>query len=123
MQVSITFRHMEASDAIRNHIDAKLEHVEKYLIKPIEIHVTLAVEKFRHMAEIILVEQNFQAKAKEITDDMYTSIDQAIDKIEAQVRKHKEKMQEHHKHHKSVQQVTTDAEAAFVKEARKQEAI
>lgn len=115
MQVSITFRHMDASDAIRNHIDSKLAHIQKFLIKPMEAHVTLTVEKFRHTAEITLSEQYFQAKAKEVTDDMYLSIDRALDKIEAQVKKHKEKVQEHHKHHASVQEVTTEAEKEYLR--------
>lgn len=115
MQVSITFRHMNASDAIRNHIDSKLEHMKKFLIKPVEVHVILAVEKFRHTAEIVLSEQHFQAKAKEVTDDMYLSIDRALDKIEAQAKKHKEKIQEHHKHHISVQEVTTEAEKEYLR--------
>jgi len=106
---------MNASDAIRNHIDSKLEHIQKFLIKPMDVHITLAVEKFRHTAEIVLSEQYFQAKAKEETDDMYLSIDRALDKIEVQVRKHKEKVQEHHKHHVSVQEVTTEAEKEYLR--------
>lgn len=107
---------MNASDAIRNHIDAKFEHIQKFLIKPIEVHVTLSVEKFRHTAEIVLSEQHFQAKAKEVTDDMYLSIDRALDKIEAQVKKHKEKVQEHHKRHISVQEATTEAEKEYLRQ-------
>lgn len=116
MQVSITFRHMDASDAIKDHIDAHLEHLKKFLIKPISATVTLSVEKHRHQAEIILNEQNCQAKAVEITDDMYQSIDKAFAKIEAQVKKHKQKIQEHHKHHLSVGEVAAMAEGEFEKE-------
>lgn len=116
MQVSITFRHMEASDAVRNHIDSKLEHIAKYLIKPIEVHVTLSVEKFRHTAEIVLLEQHFQAKAKETTDDMYLSIDKVLDKVEKQVKKRKEKVQEHHKHHFSVGEVAIEEEKEFFRQ-------
>lgn len=115
MQVAITFRHMEASNGIRDHIDAKLEHIQKYLLKPLDIHATLSVEKFRHTAEFILMEQHFQAKAKETTDDMYTSIDAALSKIETQVRKHKEKIQEHQKHHISTQEATQKAEIDFLR--------
>lgn len=116
MQVSITFRHMDTSDAIRNHIDAKISHLKKFLIKPIEISATLSVEKYRHEAEIILVEQNFQAKAVEETEDMYQSIDKAFQKIEAQVKKYKGKVQEHHKHHLSVGEVAAQAEEDYQRE-------
>lgn len=116
MQVAITFRHMEASDAVRSHIDTKLEHIQKYLLKPIEVHVTLSVEKFRHTAEFILLEQHFQAKAKETTDDMYASIDLALTKIEIQVKKHKEKVQEHQKRHLSTQEAALLAEKEFLRQ-------
>lgn len=116
MQVHFTFRHMDASDAVRNHINDKLTHIQKYLLKPVDVHVTLEVEKFRHTVEIVLLEQHFQAKAKETTDDMHVSIDAALAKIEAQVRKRKEKVQEHQKHHISVQEATTRAEAEFVRQ-------
>lgn len=113
MQVSITFRHMDASDALRKHIDTKLKHLKKFLIKPVELTATLSVEKYRHQAEIILVEQNFQAKAVEVTEDMYQSIDKAFTKVEAQVKKYKNKVQEHHKHHLSVGEVTAQAEEDY----------
>lgn len=116
MQVSITFRHMDASDAIKTHIDDHLSHLKKFLIKPLDVTVTLSVEKYRHQAEVILLEQNFQAKALETTDDMYQSIDKAFAKIEAQVKKHKAKVQEHHKHHLSVGEVAAIAEEDFEKE-------
>jgi putative sigma-54 modulation protein len=115
MQVAITFRHMEASDALRNHIDAKLAHIQKYLLKPLEVHVTLSVEKFRHTAEFSLLEQHFQAKAKETTDDMYASVDLALAKIEIQVKKHKEKIQEHQKHHLSTQEASLQAENEYLR--------
>ena len=113
MRVSVTFRHMEASDAVRDYIEEKIESLKKFLLKPIDVHVTLSVEKFRHTAEIILVEGQFQAKAKEESDDMYASLDSALDKIGKQVKKHKEKMQEHHKHHLSVGETAAIEEEHF----------
>jgi putative sigma-54 modulation protein len=115
MKVSITFRHMDASDALRDHVNARIDHFRKFLIKPNEVHVMLSVEKFRHRAEVVLMEQNFHAKADEVTDDMYKSIDVAMDKIEKQVRKHKDKVQEHHKHHLGVSEVAALEESEFEK--------
>lgn len=114
MKVTITFRHMEATDAIRNHVDTQLGRLEKYLIKPIEIHVILSVEKFRHRAEVVAFEQHFKAQADEVCDDLYLSIDRAIDKVVKQIKKHKEKIQEHHKHHNSVGEMTSLAEKEYL---------
>lgn len=115
MKTTITFRHMEVSEALRNHVNAHLEHLQKFLIKPTECHVILSVEKFRHRAEIILVEQNLHAKADEVSDDMYKTVDLAIAKIENQVKKNKQKIQEHHKHHHSTQEITAQAEVDYEK--------
>lgn len=116
MQVTITFRHMEASQAIRDHVDTQINYLEKYLIKPTEVHVILSVEKkFRHKCEIVLHEQMFKASADDTTDDMYKSIDSAVAKIQAQVLKHKKKIQGHHKHHQSVQEISALAEKEFEK--------
>ncbi|MCP5464113.1 MAG: ribosome-associated translation inhibitor RaiA [Deltaproteobacteria bacterium] len=113
MQVLITFRHMDASDAIRSYVDSKLEHLKKHLIKPTEVHAILSVEKFRHQCEINLLEQNFKASAKEVTEDMYKSIDKAIDKLEVQLRKHKDKLQGHHKGHESLSEIAARAEEDY----------
>jgi len=104
---------MEASQALRDLIDSKINHLEKYLIKPTEIHVILSVEKIRHKCEIVLHEQNFKASANETTDDMYKSLDKAITKIQAQVSKHKKIVQGHHKHHDSVGKVAAQAEKEY----------
>lgn len=113
MQVSITFRHMDATDALRDYIDSKISNLEKYLIKPTEIRVILSVEKFRHRAEIIILEHNFKASADETTDDMYKTVDRAISKVEKQVKKHKNKIQGHHKHHHSLQEIAAQAENEY----------
>jgi putative sigma-54 modulation protein len=113
MKKTITFRHMEATDAIKDHVEEQLTHLEKFLIKPTEVHVILSVEKFRQKAEITVHEQNFDAQAFEVSDDLYASIDKAILKIQAQIKKHKDKVQEHHKHHVSVQEASAQAEADF----------
>lgn len=118
MQISITFRHMEASQAIREHIDTQIGHMEKYLIKPTEVHVVLSVEKkFRHRCEIALMEQNFKASSNVISEDMYKSIDKALEKIQTQVLKHKKKIQGHHKHHQALHEISAFAEGEFQKTA------
>jgi|APSaa5957512535_1039671.scaffolds.fasta_scaffold50148_2 putative sigma-54 modulation protein len=121
MQVSITFRHMDASQAIRDHIDDQISHLEKYLIKPSEVHVILSVEKkIRHRCEIVLMEQHFKASADVTSDDMYKSIDKSVSKIQSQVSKQKKKLQEHHKHHQGVREVTAIAEEQYQKEKEDQ---
>lgn len=115
MQVAITFRHMEATQALRDYVDSRISSLQKYFIKPIEMHVILSVEKIRHRAEIVLHEQNFNVSADETTDDMYKSIDKAYDRLESQVKKHKTKVQEHHRGKLPLRDVAARAEKTYEK--------
>jgi len=112
---------MEATQAIRDHVDLKISHLEKYLLNPTEVHIILSVEKFRHICEIVLVEQNFKASANETTDDMYKSIDRAIDKLESQVKKHKKILQDNQKHRHSLHDVAVMAEQEYARTLEQKE--
>jgi ribosomal subunit interface protein len=95
MNFTVTFRHMHSSDSLREHAERKVQKFMKYLVEPVDIHVILSVEKIRQIAEINLLSKNFTANAIEESQDMYTSIDKVVAKMEAQIRKHKEKIKAH----------------------------
>jgi putative sigma-54 modulation protein len=100
MQVNITFRNMFATDALRNHVQDKLEKVvDKYLDKVTEAHVTLSLERYLHHADINLHAGQFHVRGKEKCEDMYASIDMAVDKIERQLKKYKERLRSHRPAH------------------------
>ena len=100
MQVNITFRNMFATDALRNHVQDKLSKVvDKYLDKVTEAHVTLSLERYLHHADVNLHAGHFHVRGKEKSEDMYASIDTAIDKIEKQLKKHKERLRSHRPAH------------------------
>ena len=95
MNVTVMFRHIDSSDALRNYATEKAERVRKYLIEPIEAHWALSVEKFRHIADITIVANGVTIKGEEETADLYSAIDKVMDKIEKQMRKYKEKIKNH----------------------------
>ncbi len=101
MHITVTFRHMESSEPLKRYAEEKTKRIEKYLEEPIEVHWVLSVEKIRHMAEATVVAKNISINAREETQDMYSAIDLAIDKLEKQVKKHKEKVK-NHKHTENV---------------------
>ena len=101
MQLSTTFRHMDASQAVREYAAEKLDKIRKYFNKdPISAHAVFAVERgFNHVADInITLPNGIVINAKEVTEDMYSSIDLAAARIERQVRKWKEKIRDHKPH-------------------------
>ncbi|MBI4373310.1 MAG: ribosome-associated translation inhibitor RaiA [Deltaproteobacteria bacterium] len=96
METTITFRHSDPSPALKKHIEEKIGKLRKYFMKAIQAHVTLTVEKSQHIAEITLSENQHVLNAKEGSHDMYQSLNRAIDKLESQLRKLKEKVKSHH---------------------------
>src|SRR6059058_4585652 len=101
MQLSTTFRHMDASQAVREYAAEKLDKIRKYFNKdPISAHAVFSVERgFHHVADLnITLPTGIVINAKETTEDMYSSIDLATARIERQVRKWKEKIRDHKPH-------------------------
>jgi putative sigma-54 modulation protein len=86
MNVSITFRHMDASEAIKKHAAAKLTKLQKFLRQPMTAKVTISVDKLKHVAEARISSGGAHLEAKESSDDMYTSIDRMIEKLDRQIR-------------------------------------
>ena len=101
MQLSTTFRHMDASQAVREYAADKLEKIKKYFNKdPISAHAVFSVERgFHHVADLsITLPSGIVISAKETTEDMYSSIDLAAARIERQVRRWKDKIRDHKPH-------------------------
>ena len=96
MEITVTFRHVDSTPALRSYAEEKLQRVvKKYLRHPGNAHVILEVAKDRHTAEITLQADHESLSAKEVTHDLYSAIDLAIDKLEHQARKLKERRREH----------------------------
>lgn len=96
MQISVTFRHMEVSNPIRDYAEEKLSRVNKYIDEPIDAQIVLSVaKKIRHKAEVTLLAKGITIKGTEETEDMYAAIDAVVDKIERQLKKYREKLKAH----------------------------
>ena len=94
MQFAVTFRHMEPTDALKSYAKERMERVRKYLPDPIACHVVLSTERHNHRIDVSFQLHNGLAIAgHETTENMYSSIDLCIAKIERQVRKYKGKME------------------------------
>jgi putative sigma-54 modulation protein len=91
MQVAVTFRHMKTHEGVKAYVKEKVEKLRKYLENPREVHVVLAVEKFRHIAEITVVADGGIFNSQGRDNDLYAAVDQMVDKMERQVRERREK--------------------------------
>ena len=90
--VSVTFRHIEPTAALKQYAEEKIHKIGKYFSHPLDAHVILAVDaKQRQLAEVELHTHGAMIHGKEQHPDLYAAIDLVLDKIERQVRKQKEK--------------------------------
>jgi ribosome hibernation promoting factor len=95
MQFSVTFRHMEPTDSLKVYARDRMERVRKYLPDPISCHVVMSTERHNHRIDVSFQLHNgLTVAGHEITENMYSSIDLCIAKIERQVRKYKGRLEE-----------------------------
>jgi len=94
MQFAVTFRHMEPTEALKAYAKERMERVRKYLPDPIACHVVLSTERHNHRIDVTFQLHNgLSVAGHETTENMYSSIDLCIAKIERQVRKYKGKLE------------------------------
>ncbi len=101
MGLIVTFRHFEPNDALKTYAEEKVKKIERYVPNLNEVHVILALEKRRHIAEVIVNVNRGKITAKEVSEDnMSSAIDLVMDKIESQARKYKDKLTSHKDQHR-----------------------
>ena len=96
MNLQITGRHFEITDAIRAHVKEKFNRLERHFSNITQTHVILALTKDSHIAEAKLHLSGAELFAESKMENLYAAIDTLIDKLDRQIVKHKEKLQNHH---------------------------
>jgi len=92
LDVTISGRHVAVTDAMREHARERAARLERLGSHLMRVRMTLSIEGDRHTAEIIgTVRSKGEFVAKHESHDMYLSIDQAVDKMERQLRKLEER--------------------------------
>ncbi len=97
MQISVTGHHLDVTTALKNYVESKFERLERHFDHVTDVHVILEVEKIIQKAEATVHISGAKLFAEDHQEDMYAAIDGLIDKLDRQVRKHKEKITNHHR--------------------------
>jgi putative sigma-54 modulation protein len=95
MQLSVTARNLEITPALRSYAEEKLTRLTKYLEHIVTAHVILSVNKHRQTAEVTLRVRDLTIRAEEESDDLYSSIDLVVEKLERQILRYKERIVTH----------------------------
>jgi putative sigma-54 modulation protein len=89
MNITITFRHMVGTDAVKSYAHEKVAKLQKFLRQAMTAQVTLSVEGLDHIAEVRMSSGPTHFHGSERSPDMYASIDMVHDKLERQIRSEK----------------------------------
>lgn len=92
MRIEFVGRHLEITPSLKEFTQKKINKIIKYLDDTAEAHVTLSIEKHRQIAEVIIKTKLLTLSGSEETDDMYASIGLAINKIEKQAKRLRQKI-------------------------------
>lgn len=92
MQLTLTGRQLEITDALREYANDKLRRVEKHFDQMIDLHLVLSIAKLEHHAEATITASGKKVHAECGGQDMYAAIDGLVDKLDRQLLKHKERL-------------------------------
>ncbi len=107
MQLEISGHGVEVTPALRDYATEKLQRVERHFDHLTNVHVVLGLEKLLHKAEAWINSTQKQIHAEAEASDMYAAIDLLSDKLDSQIRKHKEKLTDHHRAEAQVRKTGT----------------
>jgi putative sigma-54 modulation protein len=101
MNLTISGHHLEVTPSLREYVSTKLERVTRHFDQVVGITVLLSIEKLKEKERRQRAEVTLHVKGKDIFvehahEDLYAAIDQLVDKLDRQVCRHKDRVQNHH---------------------------
>jgi putative sigma-54 modulation protein len=108
MEIIVSGRHLSVTEAVKNYAKEKLEAILSPYHKIGNVKIVLDVQKTRCKAEVIVHGKNLDVEADAESYDMHESIDAAVLKVEHQISKHFDKIQDHHKQAKQTEKIKTE---------------
>ena len=97
MQINLSGHHIEITDPLRDFVNSKFAKLERHFEQINNVQVTLTVEKLNQIAEAKLNVNGGELFANSEHSDMYAAIDELADKLDRQVLRYKDKVQDHHR--------------------------
>lgn len=97
MQIDITGHQLDVTTSMRDYFNSKFTRIKRHFDQVINVHVILSVEKIHHKAEATMHINGKTLFAESVEEDLYAAIDLLIDKLDKQVRRHKDKITSKHR--------------------------
>jgi len=97
MQINLSGHHVDITPALKEYVSSKFTRLERHFDRVTNAHVVLSVEKTRQKAEATIHITGGNLFADAVDSDMYAAIDALTDKLDRQVKRHKEKLTNYHR--------------------------
>jgi len=102
MQLDVSGHHVDVSQAMKGYVQTKFKKLERHFDNATHAHVVLTVEKLDKKAEATIHVSGANVFADAVNSDMYAAIDALTDKLDRQLKRHKEKLTDHHRGGKGI---------------------
>jgi putative sigma-54 modulation protein len=101
MNLTISGHHLEVTPALRTYVTGKLDRITRHFDQVVDVKVLLSIENQTEKERRQKAECNIHVKgsdmfAESAHEDMYAAVDELVDKLDRQVVKHKDRLQNHH---------------------------
>jgi len=97
MNLQVSGHHLEITPALRDYVTEKLERVTRHFDHVIDVNAILSVEKLKQKAEVTVHLSGKDIYVESVDEDLYAAIDILADKLDRQIQKYKQKLQDHHR--------------------------
>ena len=111
MEIDISGRHFKVTAPLKDHIEAKIQKLDKYSLKIESVHVVLEVQKFRHIVEITLLGKNLRMTCKKDAADMYAAFDGCATGVQLQLSRQHDRVRDHKGRRYGVRETEKEAKA------------
>ncbi|MGI4777909.1 MAG: ribosome hibernation-promoting factor, HPF/YfiA family [Janthinobacterium lividum] len=101
MNLTISGHHLDVSPALRSYVTTKLDRITRHFDKLVDVKVILTVENQKEKEGRQKAECNIHVKGNDLFAesshaDLYAAVDELVDKLDRQVVRHKDRLQDHH---------------------------
>jgi len=117
MNITTTARHYDLAPSLKDYAEGKVEHLKKYFDHIVNAHIIFSLEKYRQRVEITLHVNGKDFVTLQESEDMYISVDRAIEKLEEQLKRHADRLKKTRKKAQGLGEISGAAEAADEAEA------
>jgi len=108
MNLQVSGHHLEVTPALHDYVTGKLERVTRHFDNVIDVSVILSVDKLKQKAEVTVHLAGKDVYVESVDEDLYAAVDGLVDKLERQVQKYKQKLQDHHRGNKITDHIVAE---------------